>query len=96
MRYVYPLPIEEDFLVAYPAGPDDPRPLLMSAALIADCKKNAFTGRQRDIRKQRENEKMIWGFLRQRMSPASQSKVKEEQTSIGIVLWCGTILDALT
>ena len=50
----------------------------MSAALIAESKKDAFTGRQRDIRKQKENENMILGFLWQRMSPASQSKVKEE------------------
>ena len=61
VRFVYPLPREEDFLVAYPAGPDDLPPLVMSAALIADCKKDAFTGRQRDIRKQKENDKMIWG-----------------------------------
>ena len=79
VRFVYPLPREEDFMVAYPAGPDDLPPLVMSAALIADCKKDAFTGRQRDIRKQKENEKMIWRFLWQRMSTASQSKVKEEE-----------------
>ena len=52
-RYVYPLPREEDFLLEYPEGEDDPPPVAMSAALVADCKRDAFTGRQKDIRKQK-------------------------------------------
>ena len=78
-RFVYPLPQEEDFLVEYPVGPDDLPALPMSAALIADCKRDAFTGRQKDIRKQKENEKMLYGFIWDKMSTASQSKVKEEE-----------------
>ena len=59
-RLVYPLPREEDFLVEYPVGPDDLPALPMSAALVADCKRDAFTGRQKDIRKQKEKEKMLY------------------------------------
>lgn len=91
-RYVFPLPRESDFLVEYPVGEGDPPPLLMSAALIADCKRDAFTGRQKDIRKQKENEKKLYGFIYTHMFTASQSKVKEEfaQADIDkdpVVLW---------
>ena len=78
VRYVPPLPREEDYLVVYPAGEGDPPALAMPAALIADLKKDAFTGRQREIRQQKLDEKKIWSIMWMRMSPASQGKVREE------------------
>ena len=78
VRYVPPLPREEDYVLVYPAGPDDLPAIPMSAALVADLKKDAFTGRQREVRQQKLDEKKIWNIMWMRMSPASQSKVKEE------------------
>lgn len=78
-RYVPPLPREEDFLVVYPDGEDDLAPLPMSAALIADLKKDAFTGWAKQIRLQKLDEKKIWSIIWMRMSAASQSKVKEDE-----------------
>ena len=76
-RYVAPLPREADYLLAYPAGAPDALP--MSAALIADLKKDAFTGRAKQVRQQKLDEKKIWSIMWMRMSTASQSKVKEEE-----------------
>ena len=78
VRYVPPLPREEDYLVVYPVGEGDPPALVMPAALIADLKKDAFTGRQKEIRQQKLDEKKFWSTMWMRMSPASQGKVKEE------------------
>ena len=93
-RYVPPLPREEDYLLVYPDGEDDLDPVPMSAALIADLKKNAFCGRANQIRQQKLDEKKIWSIMWMRMSSASQGKVKEEEgyaaaASIkdGVVLW---------
>ena len=78
VRFVRPLPREEDNLIVYPDGEDDLDPLAMSAALIADLKKDAFTGRAKLVRKQKMDEEQIWSIMWMRMSTASQSKVKEE------------------
>ena len=97
-RYVFPLPRESDFLVEYPVGEGDPPPLLMSAALIADCKRDAFTGRQKDIRKQKENEKMLYRFIYTHMSTANSRKRKSSyrQILIRILSCCGPLSGALT
>ena len=78
-RYVRPLPREEDYLLVYPHGEDDLEPLPMSAALVADLKKDAFTGRAKLVRQQMIDEEQIWSIMWMRMSTASQSKVKEEE-----------------
>ena len=75
-RYAAPLPREADYLLAYPAGAPDALP--MSAALIADLEKDAFTGRAKQVRQQKLDEKKIWSIMWMRISTASQSKVKEE------------------
>ena len=78
VRYVPPLPQDSDHVVTYPTGDGDPAPVGMSAELKADLKKDAFTSRQREIRKQKEDEKKIYSVLWMRMSPVSQSKVREQ------------------
>ena len=70
-RYSAPLPRETDYLLAYPAGAPDALP--MSAALIADLKKDAFTGRAKQVRQQKLDEKKIWSIMWMRMSTAKQS-----------------------
>ena len=77
-RFVRPLPREEDYILIYPTGEDDLEPLPMSAALIADLKKDAFTGRAKLVRQQKLDEEQIWSIMWMRMSPASHSEVKEE------------------
>ena len=77
VRFVRPLPREEDYLLVYPTGENDLEPLQMSAALMADLKKDAFTGRAQ-LAQQKLDEEQIWSIMWMRMSPASQSKVKEE------------------
>ena len=79
VRYVPRLPREEDYLIVYPVAEGDPPALAMPAALIADLKKDVFTGRKREIRQQKLDEKKIWSIMWMRMSSASQSKVKEEE-----------------
>lgn len=56
-RYAAPLPREADYLLAYPTGAPDALP--MSAALIADLKKDAFTSRVKQVRQQKLDEKKI-------------------------------------
>ena len=73
VRFVRPLPREEDYLVVYPDGEDDLEPLPMSAALLP-----LFTGRAKLVRKQKIDEEQIWSTMWMRMSTASQSKVKED------------------
>ena len=79
VRYVPRFPREENYLIVYPAAEGDPPALAMPAALIADLKKDVFTGRQREMRQQKLDEKKIWSIMWMRMSSASQSKVKEEE-----------------
>ena len=79
VRYVPRLPREEDYVIVYPVAEGDPPALAMPAALIADLKKDVFTGRQREMRQQKLDEKKIWSIMWMRMSSASQSKVKEEE-----------------
>ena len=78
VRFVRPLPREEDYLLVYPTGENDLEPLPMSAALIADLMTDAFTGRAKLVRQQKLDEEQIWSIMWMRMSPAYQSKVKEE------------------
>ena len=79
VRYVPRLPREEDYLIVYPSAEGDLPALAMPAALIADLKKEVFTGRQREMRQQKLDEEKIWSIMWMRMSSASQSKMKEEE-----------------
>ena len=94
VRYIPPLPREEDYTVVYPDGEDDPPAVGISAALLADMKKDCFNGRRRRIEQQTVDEAKIWSMMWTQMSSASQSKVKEEEayeaaSIIGdcVVLW---------
>ena len=94
VRYVPPLPREEDYTVVYPDGEDDPPAVAISAALLADMKKDCFNGRRRRIEQQTKDEAKIWSLMWLQMSSASQAKVKEEEayedaSVIGdcVVLW---------
>ena len=52
VRYVPPLPRDSDYVVTYPTSDGEQAPVGMSAELRADLKKDAFTSRQREMRKQ--------------------------------------------
>ena len=94
VRYVPPLPREEDYTFVYPNGENDLPAVVMSPALLADMKKDCFNGRRRRIEQQKIDEAKIWSLMWIQMSPPSQSKVKEEEAYenaavIGdcVVLW---------
>ena len=79
VRYVPPLPREEDFAVVYPVGEGAAPAVAISAALLADMKKDCFNNRRRRMEKQTEDEAKIWSVMWTRMSSASQSKVREQE-----------------
>ena len=89
VRYVPPLPRDSDYLVTYPTGDA----VGMSAELKADLKKDAFTSRQREMRKQKEDEKKIYSVLWMRMSlmsrcqsGATTKKTEEPETHLKSIL----------
>lgn len=80
VRYIPPIPIEEDYTPQLPADAEgNIPPHGLPAALIAKLREGAYEGRRRDMEKQKGNERTIWPLMWTRMSPASQSKVREEE-----------------
>lgn len=63
VRYVPPFPREEDYNVVYPTGEGDPPGLAISAALLADMKKDCFNARRRRIEQQAVDEIKIWNMM---------------------------------
>ena len=79
IRYVPPLPRNEDFTVVYPASAEgEPEAVTMTAALIAILKETCFTARMKTIIQGKEEEAKIWNIMWLRMSPASRCKVQEQ------------------
>ena len=78
VRYVHPIPLEADYVPQLPV-PAEGEPAIppLTAALITKLREGAFEGRRKAVEKQRNDEMTIWPFMWSRMSPASQSKVKE-------------------
>ena len=86
-RYVPPLPREQDYMPAIPEPDTDDEfegdeeqeePDEIPAAVIAKLRENAYEGRRREIEKQKANERTVWPMMWSRMSPSSQSKVREQ------------------
>ena len=79
IRYVPPLPRNEDFTVVYPAPAEgEPEAVVITAALTAKLKEMVFTTRMKSIIQAKEEEAKIWSQMWPKMSPASQCKVQEQ------------------
>ena len=78
-RYVQPIPREEDYIPQIPEPEDGEAPVgPISASLTSKLREGAFEGRRKAVERQRSDERTIWPFMWSRMSPASQSKVRED------------------
>ena len=78
-RHEIPFPIESDYVPVVPAAMEGgPAPMAINAALITKLREDCFTGRRKEIAQQKNDEKKIWSIMWECMSPASQSKVREE------------------
>ena len=79
VRYVPPLPRNEDFTVMYPAPAEgEPEAVAITAALTLKLKETVFTTRMKTMIQAREDEAKIWKLRRINMSPASRCKVQEQ------------------
>ena len=78
-RYVHPIPREQDYIPDMPDAEEGEDPLPpFTVALTNKLREGAFEGRRKAVEKQKSDERTIWPFMWSRMSPASQSKVKED------------------
>ena len=79
VRYVPPLPRNEDFTVMYPAPAEgEPEAVAITAALTLKLKETVFTTRMKTMIQAREDEAKIWNLMWIKMSPASRCKVQEQ------------------
>jgi hypothetical protein len=79
MRYEHPIPTEADYVPVIPiAAVGEIQIPPITAALTLKLREGAFEGRRRAMDKQRTDERLIWPLMWSKMSPASQSKVKED------------------
>ena len=79
VRYAPPLPMESDYVPAYPPHieGEEAQPAI-TAALIAKLREGAFEANRKAVDIQRANVALIWPLMWAKMSVASQSKVRED------------------
>ena len=73
-RHVHPIPVEDDYLPEIPPGQ-----AALTVALTLKLREGAFEGRRKAVAQQHADEQKIWSIMWARMSPASQSRVEEEE-----------------
>ena len=79
IRYVPPMPREIDYIPQLPEPQArEQAPPALPAAILARLRENAYEGRRREMVKQKSDERTIWPMMWCKMSPASQSKVRED------------------
>ena len=74
-RYIEPLPRAEDYTPIIPEG-DEAN--VLDEELIIKLRHGAFQSRRKAMLTQAADERTVWPLMWARMSPGSQSKVKEE------------------
>ena len=78
-RYVTPIPREADYIPIIPIVEEGEAPHApLTQALQTKLREGAFEGRRKAVEKQKSDERMIWPLMLKLMSPASQSKVRED------------------
>ena len=77
-RYIPPFPVEADYTPQPPVGANGVPAAAFTPAFLNKLREDCYTGRRKEVTQQRLDEMKIWSMMWSRMSPASQSKVREE------------------
>ena len=78
-RYIPPFPVEADYTPQPPVGANGVPAAAFTPAFLNKLREDCYTGRRKEVTQQRLDEMKIWSMMWSRMSPASQSKVREEE-----------------
>ena len=80
IRYVPPLPRNEDFTMVYPVPAEgEPEAVAITAALTLKLKVTVFMTRVKSIMQAREDEAKIYNLMWDKMSAASRCKIQEQE-----------------